>query len=31
MAKPSDKLAASLEALHKLQERGAVAIRPHTP
>lgn len=27
MAKPSDKLAESLEALHELQERGVVAIR----
>lgn len=27
MATPSDKLAQSLEALHKLQERGTVAIR----
>ncbi len=27
MAKPSDKLAASLEVLYKLQESGAVAIR----
>lgn len=27
MATPSDKLADSLEALHKLQARGVVAIR----
>ena len=27
MAKPSEKLAESLEALHELQTRGAIAIR----
>jgi hypothetical protein len=27
MATPADKLADSLEALHKLQDRGVIAIR----